>query len=169
MIAPPPAGGFGNGFINPNALLAHSLLSQGHVPAPQLAPGTYDGNYAALGLRSSNPGQAAQLWESRHPGAMRSGNIPSWVLDAQTQALQHVMGNPPHMIHGFPPQGRGDLDGRLEAFHAHGRPEDINRFHSLLHHPVIGPPLQRLISSIVPAPAPVGPPGPPVAPSFQAQ
>lgn len=58
-----------------------------NVPAPVLPPGTYTGPYAAQGLRTTNPGQAAQLWESRHPGAVGQGNIPPWVMQALTNVL----------------------------------------------------------------------------------
>jgi hypothetical protein len=57
------------------------------VPAPNLPPGTYNGAYAAQGLRTSNPYQAAQLWENRHPAATQDGNTPDWVTQALVKAL----------------------------------------------------------------------------------
>ena len=67
-----------------------AALPNFRVPAPNLAPGTYDGAYAAQGLRTSNPFQAAQLWENRHPAQTQSGNAPDWVSQALTAALGGV-------------------------------------------------------------------------------
>ena len=62
---------------------ARTIHSHGFRPAPPSLPaGTYTGNYAALGLRTTDPSAAAQLWESRHPDAVNKGNLPSWVSNA---------------------------------------------------------------------------------------
>lgn len=64
------------------------------VAPPSLPQGTYTGNYAALGLRASNPQEAAQLWESRHPAAMSGGApVPDWVRQQQVKQIQaHIPG-----------------------------------------------------------------------------
>jgi hypothetical protein len=92
---PNPLAGIDPGVFsgNPAGGQDASGFAQGFVPpAPQLAPGTYDGNYAAQGLRTTNPAQAAQLWESRHPAQVRSGHIPGWVGDAMGGEAHQVLG-----------------------------------------------------------------------------
>ena len=40
-----------------------------------------------MGLRTSDPTAAGQLWESRHPAAVHSGNVPAWVVHALLGAI----------------------------------------------------------------------------------
>lgn len=142
-----------------------------NVPAPNLAPGTYQGAYAAQGLRTSNPAQAAQLWEHRHPGQMHQGNIPGWVTDALTQELQ-----------GAPGQGGNHMNPHavLEQVVNHHRqanglpqmhPEDLHgRVTSLAHEILNGRNnrLQQALRGIRPPAPPVQAPAGPVGGPFQA-
>lgn len=147
-----------------------NLAQNFNVPAPNLAPGTYDGAYAAQGLRTSNPQQAAQLWESRHPGAMHSGNIPPWVMQAQTQELQNATPqggqmNPHQVLNDIVAHHRAS--NGLPAMH----PEELHgRVTSLAHEILHGRNnrLQRALRGIRPPVAPPQAPPGPVGGPFQA-
>ena len=70
----------------------HPSLPAPVVPGlPDVPPGTYMGNYAAQGLRTSDPVAAAQLWEHRHPGAVQHGQVPGWVAQALLAAVRAHM------------------------------------------------------------------------------
>lgn len=141
-------------------------------PAPNLPAGTYTGPYAAQGLRTTDPTAAAQLWESRHPGAVHAGNIPNWVMQAQTQQLQNGMGvhhsNPLELVH---PGGHMNPHQVLQDVVNHHRqsnglaamhPEELHARVTNLAHEILnsrGNRLRRTLRSIVP-PTPMPPSGP---------
>lgn len=137
-------------------------------PAPKLPPGTYAGPYAAQGLRSTNPMQAAQLWESRHPGQVHAGNVPGWVTQGLMSGMPHP-GNQmdPHEVLQDVVSAHRQANG-LEPMH----PEELHARVTNLAHEILGSRhnrLRRAMRSIVP-PSPVPPQAPsgPVGGPFQA-
>ena len=154
QLAAQLGGGGGNaGFMN------------GNVPAPNLPAGTYQGAYAAQGLRTSNPQQAAQLWESRHPAAMRGGNVPPWVMQAMGNSVGGgVPGNqmdPHEVLHNVVSAHR-QANG-LPPMH----PEDLHARVTSLAHEILNGRQNRLQQAL----GGIRPPAPPqqVAAPFQAQ